>query len=266
MSPRLHTDVIGGTDDPAEHTVRMLHGIYGRGRNLRRFARMFVEAHPAWKAELVDLRAHGASGGFTPPHTVEAAAGDVVELGPAPDLLLGHSFGGKVALLTLRDPDFRPDQVWVVDASPGARPPQGLPWEMIGILRRRTGPFEDRDAGISALESEGVPRGVARWMATNLSRDDQGRMRWEISADTMESLLLSYFSEDAWDVVEDGPDATSIHFVKASDSGALSSEDAERIEAAGRGGDVHLHEVSGGHWLHTENPDGLLEVMGGAVG
>lgn len=305
--PKLHARTVGAPEGAEGGAVlRMLHGIYGRGRNWRRFARRFVETHPAWTAELVDLREHGDSRGFEPPHTAEAAAADVVEMGPTPRALLGHSFGGKIALLTLRDPGFRPERVWVVDASPGARTPSGLPWEMIGILRAHPGPFEARAEAVEALESEGVPTPVARWMATNLGRggdaapgaggaphasrrttegeadaaadvdadtDADDLLRWQISADTMESLLRSYFDEDAWDVVEGTADAgtadTEIHFVKASRSDVLGPDDVERIRAAGAGGaggDVHLHEVDGGHWLHTENPEGLLEVMGKAAG
>lgn len=241
----------------------MLHGIYGRGRNLRRFARALIESHPDWTAELVDLRGHGESGGFQPPHTVEAAAGDVVEMGPAPDVLLGHSFGGKVALLALRDPDFEPCQLWVVDAAPSARSPGGLPWEMLGHLREHAGPFDERGDAVAALEAEGVPRMVAQWMATNLDRNGEGKLRWAIFPDTMEALLRSYFAEDAWDVVDDPDRRTALHFVRASESQVIGEEVAARISAAGRGSEVHLHEVSGGHWLHADNPEGLLAAMEG---
>lgn len=273
---RLHVQTVRASDDDgsteregdAPPVLRLLHGIYGRGRNWRRFARRFVETRPGWAAELVDLREHGASRGFEPPHTVQATASDVVEAGPSPRLLLGHSFGGKIALLTLRHDGFRPEQVWVVDASPGARAPSGLPWEMIAVLRAHPGPFETRDEGVRALESEGVPTPVARWMATNLDRSEGGDgsegsddlLRWRISADTMESLLRSYFAEDAWDVVE-GADDTAVHVVRASRSDVLGSDDVERLRAATGDANVHLHEVEGGHWLHTENPEGLLAAM-----
>lgn len=261
MPPSLHTLTVRAPDASPTRTARMLHGIYGRGRNLRRFAKMLVEAEPEWGVELVDLRGHGDSRGFTPPHTVATAARDVVEMGEAPDLLLGHSFGGKVSLLALRHAAFRPAQVWVVDASPSVREPEGLPWTMIGFLRKHQGPFDERADAVGALGAEGVPRVVAQWMATNLERSEDGRLRWGISPDTMEALLRSYFQEDAWDVVEDPPGGTAIHFVRATGSPVIDEGVADRIRTAGRGGDVHLHEVEGGHWLHTENPKGLLAVM-----
>lgn len=259
---KLHTEVIEGrAAEAGGSTIRVLHGIYGRGRNLGRLARGFVDANPGWRAELVDLRGHGGSPPGESPHTVGSAARDVVALGGVPRILLGHSFGGKVALITLRDPEFRPDQVWVVDSSPSAREPTGLPWRMIGYLRAHPGPFEGREDAVEALRSEGVPLPVGRWMATNLERGEDGALRWGISPDVMEELLLSYFEEDAWDVVEGGKASCPIHFVKATDSPVLGGDDVARIRRAASGGDVHFHEVEGGHWLHADNVEGLLAVL-----
>src|SRR5262245_3630298 len=83
-----------------------LHGILGSGANWRTFARQVVAARPEWGALLVDLRLHGESVGFPPPHTVEAAAHDIVEALPAvlpagatAAGVVGHSFGGKVGIV-----------------------------------------------------------------------------------------------------------------------------------------------------------------------
>lgn len=59
-----------------------------------------------WRFVLVDLRNHGRSAeieGLSPPHDLVNAAKDVAELVTAkgwdwPDVVLGHSMGGKVAL------------------------------------------------------------------------------------------------------------------------------------------------------------------------
>lgn len=64
-----------------------------------------------FRALLLDLRNHGRSArapGLHGPHTLAAAAQDVVRLwqhelgGAAPDLLIGHSMGGKTALEVVR--------------------------------------------------------------------------------------------------------------------------------------------------------------------
>ncbi|QQR89912.1 MAG: hypothetical protein IPJ88_17365 [Myxococcales bacterium] len=57
-----------------------IHGILGRRANWRGIAKRFVQQRPDWGALLVDLRMHGDSVAFEPPHTLEAAAEDLVAL------------------------------------------------------------------------------------------------------------------------------------------------------------------------------------------
>src|SRR5262245_2654909 len=83
-----------------EHGIIIfLHGILGRGNNLRTIARRFVEARPDWTAWLVDLRGHGRSPKALPNPSLEAAARDVVDLAAQAAqpvrAIVGHSFGGK---------------------------------------------------------------------------------------------------------------------------------------------------------------------------
>ncbi len=91
------------------------HRLLGQGRNWRSFARRAIEPAAAatgrpWRVVLLDLRNHGDSStvpGIHAPHTLTAAAQDVAYtlkhvLGDAPDVLLGHSLGGKVVLELLR--------------------------------------------------------------------------------------------------------------------------------------------------------------------
>src|SRR4051812_4343586 len=110
-----------------------LHGILGSGANWRTFARQVVAARNGdWGALLVDLRLHGDSQGFAPPHTLETAARDIVEALPrvADNVpvraVLGHSFGGKVGMELARQlaasPNGALDDLIVVDSTPGARP------------------------------------------------------------------------------------------------------------------------------------------------
>ena len=58
----------------ATQWLYVLHGIYGAGRNWSSVVRRFAGAHTEWNARLLDLRQHGLSQGFPPPHTIQAAA------------------------------------------------------------------------------------------------------------------------------------------------------------------------------------------------
>src|SRR5688500_14742418 len=109
-------------------SVLFLHGILGRGSNWRSFAKRLVAERPAWAAVLVDPREHGGSRGMEPPHTVAQAAADLdplaarlAEDGMPVRLVIGHSFGGKVAL-DWAGGEMREHDTMVVDSTPGARP------------------------------------------------------------------------------------------------------------------------------------------------
>src|SRR5438874_10876025 len=111
-----------------EKTIAFLHGILGSGGNLRTIARRFVDARPSWTAWLVDLRGHGRSPKGAPNPSLETAARDVLNLAAQADLplaaLVGHSFGGKVALEAARLPALDSlAHVVVIDSAPGALAP-----------------------------------------------------------------------------------------------------------------------------------------------
>ena len=80
----------------------VLHGILGSAKNWRTFGRRLAARFPSWRIVLVDLRHHGDSPHLPPPNTLAACAADLERLSAAreerPSVVIGHSFGGKVAL------------------------------------------------------------------------------------------------------------------------------------------------------------------------
>lgn len=245
--------------------IFVLHGIYGAGRNWGRLARDLARRRPDWGAVLVDLREHGDSRGFPPPHTIAAAAADLDRVAASTDdspaAILGHSFGGKVALAFAdrRPPGLR--QVWLADSTPAAREPSGSAWRMLSVLRGLPGDFDSRAAGIEALRSAGLEPPVAEWMATNLEREDD-RYRWRFDLDALEALLRDFFATDLWRVLEEPPPGITIHVIRARESSVLEGDDLERVRRAAEAtGRVHLHELGGGHWLNVDNPAGVLDLL-----
>jgi esterase len=261
----LHHDRLTAPDTRPDHWIYVLHGAYGAGRNWASVMRRVVRQRPEWGALLVDLRQHGSSQGFPPPHTVRAAAGDVAALaegiGLPPAAILGHSFGGKVALLYAADATRASSvrQVWVIDSSPDAREPGGSAWTMLNLLRTLPDRFDTREQLIDALETHGFHRGVAQWMATNLEPAD-GAYRWRFDFAALESLLVSFFETDAWPIVEQPPAGLEVHMVRAEQSDVLSGNALRRIEAADSGR-TFLHTVAGGHWVNAENPGAIEDLL-----
>lgn len=241
-----------------------LPGIYGQGRNWNSVARRVVRERPEWGAAMVDLRMHGESQGFAPPHTIAAAANDLAALtdriGTAPEVVVGHSFGGKVALAYLGQHPDELRQVWVLDSTPEAREPEGSAWAMLQILRSMPDVFPARADLVAALERGGVATPIAQWMATNLVHAPDG-YRWRFDLDAIEELLRDFFAVDLWSVVESPPGNAEVHLVRATESSILSGDTLTRAERATEGGRTFLHVVEGGHWLNADNPDAVIALL-----
>jgi esterase len=264
----LHHDTVSAGGEP-ESWLFVLHGIFGAGRNWNSVARRIVRARPEWGAVLIDLRLHGQSRRFPPPHTVTAAAADLGELadymGTAPAAILGHSFGGKVALLVAdgaagSDLVHSLRQVWVVDSTPEPVAPGGSAWEMLQLVRRLPDRFATRDDLIQRLVDGGIRQPVAQWMATNLELADRG-FSWRFDVKALEKLLDSFSETDAWKIVETPPPGVEIHLVKAEESSVLDGPALQRAERATGNGRTFVHRVSGGHWVNAENPDAIEQLL-----
>ena len=242
----------------------VLHGIFGAGRNWSSVIRRLVRTHTEWNARLIDLRQHGSSQGFAAPHTIESAARDIEELaqhlGERPAAVLGHSFGGKVALQYARAHGQELKQVWVIDSTPEARTPDGSAWQMLELIRRVPREFKSRDDLVQLLTRFGIATPTAQWMATNLESRD-GVYKWRFDFDAIEQLLRDFFEQDMWDVLE-SPGDMQIHLVKAQQSSVLSPSAVQRVQQlSNKNGHVFLHLVPGGHWVNAENPEALLALM-----
>lgn len=257
------SDVVAPGAAP-EKWMYLLHGIYGSGRNWGSLARQLVERRQDWGVVLVDLRLHGGSPDLPGPHTVEACARDVRGLEqsrsrPA-EALLGHSFGGKVALVRAGMSPEVPE-VWVADSTLRTGEPTGTAWGVIDIVRRLPERFQSREELADALVAEGYERGVGMWLGMNLERDGDGFV-WKLDWEGVEEMLRDYFRTDVWESVENPPGGAEVRLISATRSEAIDSEAAKRIEAAGaRTGQTRLFRVEAGHWLNVDNPDAVLDLL-----
>lgn len=247
-----------------------LHGILGSGTNLRSFAKRVAAAFPEWGFILPDLRMHGLSQGAPPPHTLAAAADDLVRLSEHLGLpiagVLGHSFGGKVALAYLDRRAERLDQAWILDASPSARPRgerAGATAQIVAMLRALPQPLASREAFLAIVANHGHAKGTAEWLAMNLRRADDG-FRLRLDLDAVTALLDDYFAVDLWHVLEEGRFARQLHMVVGGASDALDPADCARLATLGP--PVETHVLAGaGHWVHVDAPDALFALLAGAL-
>ncbi len=247
----------------ASSSLVMLHGMYGRGRNWQPIARGLTEARPEYACWLIDLPHHGDSAAGRHEPTVTGLAGDVLEWmkaeGIEPDAVLGHSFGGKVALAIAGEGGRPGLHIWVVDSTPARQAPSGSAWDMLRTVRSLPAYFASREDLVSALTAAGWAPAVSQWMATNLVREGDG-FNWRLDFDVMERLLDSFFATDLWHVVDAAAAGQVFHFIKATASGTMTAGDVARAEALPRDR-VIIHLIEGGHWIHAEKPQAVVDLL-----
>ncbi|RNM11532.1 alpha/beta fold hydrolase [Nocardioides pocheonensis] len=250
----LHTTSYG------DHGSRIvfLHGLFGQGKNWTQIAKALATDH---RVLLVDLPHHGRS----PWHRhfdFLAIADQVAELLSPEDpvVLVGHSMGGKVAMvLALRHPELVA-RLCVVDVSPVgygkvsefARYIEAMQALDLDALSQRTDAEE-------ALE-EAVPSPTVRSFLLQNLRRDGGSWRWQMNLDVLGADLaeVSGWPEErlAGLAAYDGP----VLWI----AGARSDYVRDDYAPAMDGWFPHNRRVTiknAGHWVHSEQPEVFVEVL-----
>jgi pimeloyl-ACP methyl ester carboxylesterase len=173
----FHRD-LGGAGRPP---LVLLHGILGSSRNWQTAGR---DLAARFHVLALDLRNHGGS-----PHademTYEALAGDVAAWldarGLARVTLLGHSLGGKVAmLLACRRPE-RVERLIVVDIAPRDYDRGGRQRaEFVAMNGLDLAGLRSRAEAEQRLEAQVPDWAQRKFLTTNLERDPGGGWRWTI--------------------------------------------------------------------------------------
>ena len=281
--PLAHALVTAPSATPA-YWMLFLHGILGSGPNWRTFAKQVVAERPDWGAVLVDLRLHGESqAGFEPPHTLEAAARDVAELIALIEAsgsgivtsVLGHSFGGKVALELARQrlgagQDL--DHLFIVDSTPSARPDakgSESTQHIVDLLTELPAEFPDRATFTAWMEGRGVSRPTAMWLAMNVRPlPNTTRFVFRVDVAGIRAMLVDYFRRDLWGVLErpqidrlqnSGGSSMQTHLIAGGRSGLVDETDRERTRRCPNATLDVIPEAD--HWVHVDAPDALRALV-----
>lgn len=193
-SERLASPGAESGPTPETRTICVVHGVLGTGRNLATFTRhLLSRAEEAtgrpWQAVLLDQRCHGRSATIhsLPPHTIATSAQDISRLfrhslpyATRPDVLIGHSLGGKVCLELTRyiaeSGRVPPAQTWVLDALPfladGAQRTSGMldTFRTMDKIASISLPLPSRDALYSNLREMGFSKAMQLWLGSNLKQ------------------------------------------------------------------------------------------------
>jgi pimeloyl-ACP methyl ester carboxylesterase len=157
------------------------------------------------------------------------------------------------------------EQVWVLDSNPG---PQQSEMDseirrVVQALERVQMPLKRRADVVPLLRREGLSIGIANWMTTNLERTEQGDYRWAFDLDRIKELLIDYAATDLWPYLQQRDQTRlDLHVVVAERSERLDAPLRERLRRLESEQRLRYHLLeNAGHWLHVDNPDGLLALL-----
>jgi esterase len=228
--------------DASAPALLISHGLFGSGRNWGVIARRLSAGRPV---VAVDMRNHGASP-WSPGHGYPELAADlaeVIEARGAPMDVLGHSMGGKAAMvLALTRPELVRRLV-VADIAPVAYGHSQI--QNIEAMRRvdpaRVASRAEAAAALGPLEP-----GLAEFFLQSLDLKDR---RWRLNLDALEANMPAILGFPPIEGRFDGP----VLFLTGADSGYVTPEARPRIRELFP--KARFARIPGaGHWLHAEKP------------
>lgn len=267
----LHHELLTAPDSTPTKAVVFLHGILGTSANLRSHARRFIQARPEFLAAMVDLRAHGSSLEVEGDDTVANAAADLLHTAktwPVPvQAVVGHSFGGKVALAFAQVHPLVP-AVMTLDSAPGPRlDARGseTTLRVLQVLEALGQVWPEREAFVAAIEAKGLSKMIGQWLAMNLELKPEG-WRLRLSLPRIHALIDDYFRVDLWPVLEQAArtrQGPTFHLVIGEKSEVYGPEERVRAQQLEResAGHVTVDLLEAGHWVHVEAAQGVSELL-----
>ena len=257
---------VTATDDLQLHTTRLsdegpdlvfCHGLFGQGRNWTAIGKKFTHDHAVL---LVDLPNHGQSPWTDAVDLVADADRLASQLqGHGPVTLVGHSMGGKVAMLTaLRHPELV-ERLVVVDIAPVSyRHMDEFIRYIDGMQALDLASLRNRNDADEALR-EAVPSDFVRgFLLQNLKRDGDG-WRWQANLSALRARLDEVGGwPTEWSDSE--PYAGPVLWIAGADSHYVKDEYVPAMEALF----PRVRKVTvknAGHYLHTQQPEVFVEVL-----
>lgn len=217
------------------------HGLFGSARNWGAIAKRVSKSRPVLA---VDMRNHGLSP-WKDSQTYPDMASDLASEIEVPMDVMGHSMGGKAAMiLALTHPE-KVRKLVVADIAPVAYDHTQTP--MINAMRAvDLSSVETRGDADRQLQNMVEDPGVRAFLLQSL---DVKERRWRLNLDVLERDM---------DAIIGFPQVTGHFkgktlFLAGANSDYVLSEHRERIRALFPNS-VFAKIPNAGHWLHAENP------------
>jgi esterase len=233
----------------------ILHGLFGSLQNWQTISRRLSEHFQVFA---LDQRNHGAS-----PHSPEmdyrVMAEDVLEFLESQRLeranLLGHSMGGKTAMMfSLLYPQ-RVDKLICADIAPRAYPPHHNQI-LEALIALDLHSFRNRGDVEAALAPAIPVRAVRQFLLKNLAHNPSGGFSWKLN---LRAIQENYsWLNDA--LPGDRPSDRPALFLRGQASDYILDTDWPLIQRLFPRAEL-VTIPAAGHWLHADAPEPFLEAV-----
>lgn len=245
----LHSRILGkGTP------LVIVHGYFGMGDNWKSLGLQYSKKH---EVHLIDQRNHGRSfhsDAFDYELMVADLHAYIIYHNLEKVNLMGHSMGGKTAMLFAVEYPELVDKLIVVDISPRMYPPHHQ--EILTALNSVDFSIQNTRKLVDEKLAVLIPEiGIRQFLLKNVYWKEKGQLDFRFN---LESL-----TENNEEVGEALPSFTIFEgetlFLKGGNSGYISENEEAIIEAHFPNSKIVSIENTG-HWLHAEKPKEFYEI------
>lgn len=233
----------------------ILHGLFGSLENWRTLSKAFAHT---FRVFALDQRNHGRSPHsevFNYPVMVEDLYEFMQEQGLSSTHLLGHSMGGKTAMLFAVTYPHLVDKLIVVDIAPKAYPP-GHDDIFAALFSLDLHSLRTRQEAEAALAPSIPGLALRQFLLKNLEREASGTFRWRIA---LEEIHHDY-GELLKGIETSRPFNKPTLFIRGENSDYIRERDtATLLSVFPRAQTVTIPGT--GHWVHTEAPQEFARVV-----
>lgn len=232
----------------------ILHGLFGNSDNWQTHAKKISEYY---RVIMVDLRNHGHSG-WSDDFSYELMVADLKELvddlALSDTILLGHSMGGKVAMLFAQKYPELLSKMIVVDMGIKSYPPhhqhilKALNTLDLSAIENRSQADEHLSKYISSV-------GVRQFLLKNIYWIEKGKMAWRMNIPVLEKEMENILSE-----LDKTECFVQTLFIRGSLSDYILDEDIPGIEEVFPDSEFETIEDAG-HWVHAEQPEAFIDAV-----
>ena len=251
----LHTELVGS----GRPRFAFLHGLFGRGRNWTQIAQALAAEDHA--SVLFDLPDHGKSAWterFSYPDMARVVAEEIdLRLGSAAELILvGHSMGGKVAMLTALNHPELVSGLGVVDIAPDHSDQVDTFTPLVAAMRALDlATLESRTEADQRLRAAVPDDSVRLFLLQNLRR--RGGWHWQpnlaMLGDSLEEI-------GAWPDAGTAPYDGPVLWLTGERSTYVRDEHLEpmrRLFPSVR----QVVVPDAGHWVHADQPQTVIDAL-----